>query len=222
MPANRQTLFGVRSPADLANAIMARIRGRDLPAGARLDPVRLAPIMGAAEDQISRALEMLESSGAVIRNGTVWMVRRDRKAQPREILSRGKPALLAIARLAASHASPAQAAAISAARDRLGGLSGDGGLATRAAAYRETMELAALASGSRFHAGTLRQMLDEAADLFAPIAQRDMQMYPRPNPDGELLRFARAIVAGDPDAAEAAMKDHLLLLARHMDALQES
>lgn len=219
MKTGRQDVFGKRSPADLAEALMGRIQDRDLPAGALLDPASLAPVMEAREDQIAEALHLLEGRGVAIRTGSAWMVRHDRKAHAREILSRGEPVLMAIARLAAQHATPAEAAAITAARDRLGGVSGDGSLATRAAAYRETMELVALASRSRFHAEALRQMLDETAGLFIPIARRDMQIFPKPNPDGELVRLARAIMAGDPAAAEVAMNDHLLLLARHMDAL---
>jgi len=222
MATGRQDLFGIRSPSDLADAILARIHDRELPAGALLDPARLSPVMEAREDQIAEALRLLEGKGVVVRTDSAWVVRHDRKAHAREVLARGEPVLLAIARLAAEHATPAEAARITSARDRLGGVSGDGSLATRAAAYRETLELVALASRSRFHVEALRQMLDETADLFIPIAGRDMQMFPRPNPDGELVRLARAIMAGDQDAAEVAMNDHLLLLARHMDALPQS
>lgn len=219
MAFGRQNVSGVRAPSELAAAILARIRGRDLPAGACLDPVRLAPVMAADKDRISDALRQLEQAGVAVSAGQVWKVRADRPVHPREILSRGKPALLAVARLAALHATPAQAAGISAARDRIGGIAGDGSPETRAAAYREMIERVARASNSLFHIKTLRQMLDETADLFVPIAARDMEMHPEPNPEGELVRLADAISAGDPDAAEAAMKDHLLLLACHMTAL---
>ena len=221
MEAHRATVFGLRPPATLAEALLCRILDRDLPAGASLCPASLGPVMAAREDQLADALRLLEHRGVAVREGKGWIVSHDRKAHAREILSRGGPVLLAIARLAAEHATPAEAAAITSARDRIGGMSGDGEAATRAAAYREMMEKIAAASGCRFYQETLGRMLDETAELALPIAERYRLIYPVSNPDGELVRLAEAIMAADTAAAETAMEDHLMLLACHMDALPE-
>jgi DNA-binding GntR family transcriptional regulator len=213
-----QTL-GSRTPDVLAKALLAQIRGRELPPGSHLDPLRLAAVLAATHADVAAALERLEDLGATVRVGDSWLVRTDRQVAAREILKRGQPLLVATARLAATQATPGQAAAISAARDRFVGLAGDGTLPTRAAGYRDMLMQMAGASGSRFHLDCMQQILAEAADLIDPIVQRDMALFPVPDPDEELARLCRAIMRQDPESAAQAMEDHLIMIGCHMNAL---
>lgn len=206
-----------RSPAELADAILTRIRGRDLPAGAMLDPDMLATMMDASRHDVLVALTQLEKGGFTARAAGQWTVRADRDSDPRELLARGQPLLVAMARLAAENGTPAEAAAIAAARDRFAGLAGDGSVETRSAAYCDMLLQAAGASGSRFHLDAVARLLDEAAPLIPPIVRHNMACFPDPSPDSDLARFARALMQRDPESATQAMEDHLLLIGRHMD-----
>jgi DNA-binding GntR family transcriptional regulator len=209
----------VRSARQLADLLALRIRGGDLPAGTRLVPVVIAGLHGAPVALVEDALALLEAAEDASRDEEGWRVSDDRPRGAREIMIRAQPALIAIARLATIHATPRQAGAISAARDKLVGILGDGSPQSRADGYRELMLGLGDASGSEFLLATIRRLLREAAPMVDALARIDMLLNPAPRVEGELLRLVRAIDSRDVEAAAAAMEDHVILISHQLDAM---
>ncbi len=211
--------LGQGGPDDLAAAILARIAGGDLPAGAELDPERLALIFASPVDVIGGALALLEVHGATERVGVLWRVSPNREGQARELMHWVAPVLRAVVGLAVTRITPADAAAVLASYDRFAGLSGDGQAATRADGYAQFMRRLAEASGSSFHVQTVDSLLDRTAPLVKRMVEHQMATRHRPEPDDDLGRLARAMMRTNAPAASAALEDHLLLLSRYLDHL---
>lgn len=216
-----------QGPDDLASALLARIAGGDLPGGAELDPVRLAPLYGVRDVDIADALPLLAAHGAATFDGMRWRVADRRSGEDAggpggsgrepDLLHWLVPVLRAIVTLAAARVTPAEAAGILAAYDRYAGLAGDGTAAGRTEGYRQMMERLAAASGSRFHAGSLAGLLDQADRPLRRMVARRMQSRRTAEPDDELGRLAQAMMQGQAADASAALEDHLILLGRYFD-----
>jgi DNA-binding GntR family transcriptional regulator len=202
---------------DVAAALLARISGGDLPAGAELEPAALSSIFGCSHADIEAALCHLETVGATERLEGTWRVSLTRQGEARDLMHWAAPILRAVVGLAVTRITPADAAAVLAAYDRFAGLSGDGSAATRTLGYAQMMRRLADASGSSFHVRAVDRLLEEAAPLVAKMVAHQMAFRKRPEPDDELGRVARAMMQSNPANASAALEDHLLLLARYAD-----
>lgn len=209
---------GQGGPDGLASAIWTRIAGGDLPAGSELHPERLAALYSATVPGITDALHLLAAHGAAVQQGAHWHVGDMRHRQARDILHWLVPALRAVVSLAVARITPAEAAGVLAAYDRYAGLAGDGTGASRAAGYRQYMERLAEASGSRFHALTIAQLLDQAEPLLIRMVSHQMHSRRVAEPDDELGRLAQAMMRGHLPSATAALEDHLILLRRYFDS----
>ncbi len=208
---------GQGGPDELAAAIMARIAGGDLPAGAELDPVRLAFLFDTSDTAVLEALHLLEGHGVTEQDMHVWRVSRSRGGQGRDLLHWLVPLLRSVVSLAAARVTPAEAAGILAAYDRYAGLSGEGTAAARIAGYRQMMERLAAVAGSRFHQSSMAGLFDRAEPMLARMITRQMAIRAPAEPDDALGRLAQALMQGKPDDASAALEDHLILLARYLD-----
>jgi DNA-binding GntR family transcriptional regulator len=208
---------GQGRPDDLASAILARIAGGDLPAGAEIDPILLATLFETNELEVGAALARLEAHGAVRRSDGRWRVAESGRGQRRDLLHWAMPLLRAVVALVAARITPAEAAGILAAYDRHVGLAGDGSAASRAAGYRLLMERLASASGSRFHMASMAGLLDQAEPAIMRMAVHQMASRREAEPDDELGRLAAALMQGNPALASAAIEDHLILLSRYLD-----
>ena len=208
---------GQGGPDDLASAILARIAGGDLPAGAELDPARLALLHGAAEADVMQALRLLAEQGAVLLAAGQWRVAEGRNRHGRDLMHWLVPVLRAVVSLAVARITPAEAAGVLAAYDRYAGLAGDGTVASRLQGYREMMDRLAAASGSQFHAGSLAGLLDQAGVPLSRMMARQMQSRRGAQPDDDLGRLAQAMMQGYEAAASAALEDHLILLSHYLD-----
>lgn len=211
---------GQGGPDDLAAAILARIAGGDLPAGAEVNPARFIHLFNATEADIIEALNLLVANGAVEPVGEGWRVVQDRDGQGRDLLHQAVPLMRSVVTLAIARISPAEAAGILAAYDRHTGLAGDGSVAARAAGYRQMMERLAAASGSRFHAASMQGVLDQAEPFLPRMVAHQMASRRSPEPDDELGRLAQAMMQGNAVSAMAALEDHLILLGRYLDCLE--
>jgi DNA-binding GntR family transcriptional regulator len=209
---------GQGGPDGLASAILARIAGGDLPAGSELSPERLAVLYKADPADITEALRLLAAHGAAVQSGAQWHVRSSQHRPVRDVLHWLVPALRGVVTLAVARITPAEAARLLAAYDRYAGLAGDGTLATRAGGYRQLVERLAEASGSRFHALSITQLLDQAEPLLTRMVAHQMQSRRVAEPDDELGRLAQAMMRGHGPAASAALEDHLILLRRYLDS----
>ena len=212
---------GAHRVSELADTLMARIRDGDLPSGTQLQPSCLASVLAASLDDVASALERLEGDGATMREGDGWVVRADRMASQREILARARPLLVSTARLAAQRCTPALAASFMALRDRVAGLSGDGTPPTRIRAYAALLRCLAGASGSAFHITAMERLLAEAQPTIEAIVRHNAMKRLPPDPDGELARLGRALMAGDPASAAQAAEDHVLLVSRQLDWIEQ-
>jgi DNA-binding GntR family transcriptional regulator len=211
---------GQGRPDDLVSAILARIAGGDLPAGADIDPAVLARLFEATEPDIDDALLRLEAHGAVGRANGRWRVAEGGGGQGRDLLHWAVPLLRAVVALAAARITPVEAAGILAAYDRHVGLAGDGSAASRAEGYRQLMERLASASGSRFHMATMAGLLDQAEPSVQRMVVHQMASRRAAEPDDELGRLAAALMQGNAAMASAAIEDHLILLSRYLDCLE--
>lgn len=209
----------VRSARQMADMIAARIHGGDLPAGTLIDPALIASVHGTGVGLVEDALALLESGSEVRRSNGRWRVSNARPRGPREIMIRAQPALVAVARLAATRATARQISEIGIAREKLVGLVGDGGPQSRADGYREMMLWLGEASGSDFLLHAIRRLLREGAAMVDALARMDMLVNPVPRADGELIRLVAAIRAGDAEAAAAAMEDHVIIISHQLDAM---
>jgi DNA-binding GntR family transcriptional regulator len=210
---------GPEGPDGLASAIYFRIAGGDLPAGAELDPERLAPLFAASADAIAAALALLEAQGVTERFGPIWRVGSSRDGSLRDLMNRAAPILRAVVGLAAARITPAEAATLLAAYDRFAGLSADSSAAARAQGYRDLMNQLAQASGSSFHVRSVASLLDEATPLIDRMVSHRMAAQRIAEPDDDLGRLARAMMQSNASAASAALEDHLILLGRYLDQL---
>lgn len=210
---------GEESVGGLAAEILRRIVDGDLPAGFELDPARLAGVFDTTPARTARALEQLEDAGATVRLGDIWMVRTDRPQPGREVLNRAGPLLRAITVLAVGRITPAEAAGLLAAYDRFSGLSGDPSQATRAEGYRVFMRRLADSAGSSFQALAMETVLAETADMLDRMLDQRMLPAALSDPDDELARLARALMASDGQAAADAIDDHIIILGRYLDQL---
>lgn len=208
---------GQGRPDDLVPAILARIAGGDLPAGAEIDPATLARLFDATEPDLDDALVRLEAHGAVERAEDRWYVAEGRRGQGRDLLHWAMPLLRAVVALAAERITPGEAAGILAAYDRHVGLAGDGSAASRTSGYRQLMERLASASGSRFHMASIAGLLDQADAHVQRMVLHQMASRRAAEPDDELGRLAAALMQGNPAMASAAIEDHLILLSRYLD-----
>ncbi len=219
----RRVASGPACPAEIVDAIVARlntgIRDRELPGGTILDPDSLAGRWNTSAANVVQALARLHEAGAILREDGGWRVRADRPTRPREILARAQPLFVAMARMAAENGNPAEAAAVSAARDQFAGLSGDATAQARADSYRELLKLVAKATHSDFLKQSVDRLLAEADGMILPIVKRDMRLFPASGPDQDLARLCRALMQGDVESAAAAMEDHLLIVGCHIQAL---
>jgi DNA-binding GntR family transcriptional regulator len=211
---------GQGGPDDLASAILARIAGGDLPAGAELDPARFAQLFGVPEAAILEALQRLEGRGAVRPQGAGWRVVRGPDGEGRDLLHWAVPVLRSVVALAIARISPAEAAGVLAAYDRYAGLAGDGSVSARLVGYRLVLARLAAASGSQFHANSLLGVLDQAEPALRRMLSHQMACRRTAEPDDELGRLAQAMMQGNADAATAALDDHLILLGRYLDCRQ--
>lgn len=208
---------GQGGPDDLASAILARIAGGDLPAGAELDPARLSLLFSATQVDVTDALDVLQAHGAVSRDKRGWRVAESRDGQGRDLLHWAVPLLRAVVSLAAERITPAEAAGVLAAYDRHAGLAGDGTLSSRVEGYRLMMQRLASSSGSRFHVGSMDGFLDKAEPVLQRMVAHRMASRRTAEPDDELGRLAGALMQGNAKAAAAALEDHLVLLGRYLD-----
>ncbi len=211
----------VRSAADLAQVLLEHIRGGDLPSSSVLCPDRLASVMHEEPERLAEALSLLEAMEETERAGTHWLVRSHRIGASRDILKRVRPLLMAVVRLAARRATPTEAEAISVEQARFSGRIGTGTHAERVDAYRRFLILLAEASGSLFYSASVAQLLKEADFMIEEAIRIDQERLTIPYYDGELLRLTEAIKASDEAAAAQAMQDHLLLVGRYLDLMDE-
>ncbi|PZU48580.1 MAG: hypothetical protein DI568_07295 [Sphingomonas sp.] len=207
---------GRRSPAafglgDLASEIFSRVSGGHPQPGAQLSLARLSDDLNASAADILAALAELERAHAVVRNGDGWVL----ASQYDPLLARHRPQLEHLAADAAPRITPAQAAGLLAAFDRLAGLAGDGSAESRAQAYGLYLHRLADAVPDPGHAQAVAQYLAEAAETVKALAQAYLNRRP-PDPDAPLARLARAMMAGNTEAAEGAFQDHLA----ELDALR--
>lgn len=208
---------GQGGPEDLAAAILARIVGGDLPAGAELDPTRLAHLFDASCPDILKALHLLAAQGTVGPTGSGWRVAPGRKGQGRDLLHWAVPLLRSTVALAVERITPAGAAGVLASYDRYAGLAGNGSVATRAAGYRQLMQGLADATGSRFHVGSMSGLLDQTEPFLSRMIANQLAVRRPAEPDDDLGRLAQSMMQGNAAAAQAALEDHLILLGRYFD-----
>jgi DNA-binding GntR family transcriptional regulator len=208
---------GQGGPDDLAAAILARIAGADLAAGIELDPERLSHMFGASGPDVALALQRLEAHGAVRSERGSWRVATRRAGQGRDLSYWAVPLLRSIVALASARITPAEAAGVLAAYDRHVGLAGDGTPESRVEGYRLMMRRLAAASGSRFHTSSTAGFLDRAEAVLQRMVAHRMASRRMAEPDDELGRLAAALMQGNPQAAVAALEDHLILLGRYLD-----
>jgi DNA-binding GntR family transcriptional regulator len=202
----------------LAQAISQRISDGELAPGAELDPARLAPVFGTTREMTALALAKLEEGGMTVRRGDGWIVPVDRVPTHLDMLKRVGPLLRAMTSLAASRIVPSDAAGLLAAYDRIAGLGGDGSPATRAAGYALYMRRLAAASGSAFHRDGTELMLAQTDGALRTYFAAGPGPSGMPRPGDELAWLARALMAGDAAAADAAVVKHLRLIADYLES----
>ncbi len=202
----------------LLRAISQRISDGDLPGGIELDPARVALIFGSSRELVALALAKLEDAGVTVRTGESWMVRIDRVVTMVDMLNRVGPLLRAMTSLAASRISPSDAAGLLAAYDQLAGFAGSATSRQRGQGYALYMKRLAAASGSSFHIESTDLVLEKATaaiDAFFAAGPGDPGA---PSPGDELAWLARALMAGDTAAADAAIVKHLRLIGEYLAA----
>lgn len=210
---------GMPEAERVACTVLRRIKGRDLPGGMPLFAERLAPVLRAEVADVSAAMELLESQGALFRADGFWLVPDDQHVPPRDFLLRIHPMLTALARMAATNIRPGQAVALADAYWRFSSPASGLDNAGRSAAYADIIRLMAEATGSIFQQITVRQALEEARGTIERIVADVMRLAGEPDPDDELARLTRAIAESDVAGAVQAAEDHMLVIGVRMDRL---
>jgi DNA-binding GntR family transcriptional regulator len=214
-------IAGVGRDSVTAAALRLAIDGRDLPPGLRIDGEALAARFEWSAAQCTRALEVLRSEGLVARDAAGWVV-LGAGHSPRALLARARPLMIALARLAAGNRSAGHVALLFEAHGLVNGFGflpqGEDGARRRADGYRLLLRTLARATGSAYCARVLDRLLEEAGPLVELVIVRQA-IHADPRNGGELLRLCESVDDRDPDGAEAAIQDHLVMLGHHLDTL---
>jgi DNA-binding GntR family transcriptional regulator len=211
-PEGRRPATG-NGDGSLKHLLLRRMAGGDLPPGAVLHGDRMARLFAVGEEEMHAALGALAREGRVAEAGNgSWRVTALAEASPQDVLKRLAPVLRAVVGLAAGRITPLEAAGVLAAYDRFAGLAGDGTDAARAEGYALMLRRLADAAGSGFHARALEQLIPALAPLADRLVAQHVSCYRNRSPEDALARLARALMAADAHAAEAALEDHLVLL----------
>lgn len=205
----------------VADRVAARIGGGDLPPGSWIDPAVNARLSGCSRRTFGEALAILAERGVVahaVRNGRpAWQVPRHAPTTSRELVLRGRPMLLGLARMAADRGNPAARDALLAARALHLGIDGPGDLDARSQGYEAFLLILADLTGSAWMRKGVHALLDESRAMRLATIAGDIRLRLPPNTDGDMMRLARAIGARDPEGAVVAMDDHLLLVLHRFE-----